>query len=188
MDIIFYLTYGIIGCNELQASFAKDLDWEDARSTYLATYNNIFSQLNLFCLNCFGMYKYYTNDTGYFVGIDLERYLILRQYYLETVNDCYKNLFIKSYIFWNTLRKDPYKQNEVLSIWWRDRIFINDPPEDDETQGDIYYFDLDLTDKQELTKEIYDDYVSAVAEFLYRIKTFIKMATNSNLEEFQMGI
>ncbi len=192
MDVIEYVNEGIIGCNPTSSVPAGVLDWDNSYARFRATFDNFQGRLLFFYESLIGTYKYIINNydpeysyTVYLVGIDMERYLQVRDYYIEICNIYAKNLKIKGKIFWNTLLPQGSKQNGIVSIFYPFVSSINDPPNDSLSFETLEY-EVDLTNKQNLTREIYNDYVNAVSEYLYRVKVLIKMLTNSDLEEFQI--
>ena len=205
MDILDYIINGMFGCTPLSSKelyeyeVNGDSPIENIRSTYRASRDAHYVVTKQLFESGRAMY-YDSNDeigTRTIIGTTVQNYNLLNNVFVEWC-ELYADFAIKGEIFWNAIlpydheykRKgieqfDYFAEDTIKSIEEKTTLtFMNS------LDYYIYYesgekiVTVDFSDKQFLTREIYNSYIDAIADLLYKEKELYKMLTNTDFEEF----
>lgn len=193
MDIIDYVNWGFIGCSEFKNSdyfSIPEQNFDDMITTFFATRDANAQSIYNLILGTKGTYfaHNYPNNDYPTTCIDAAG----KQRFVDAVKNIYEKQFDfhkKALIFWNALTPPslPRKQTGIVE-YTGDFSF-----KALETYNDFdnpYWgfsetdYTIDYTDKQTLTREIYEDYINSLADYLFSFKSFMKVVTDSDFEEF----
>lgn len=206
-DASEYISSGFIGLptGSYAGHTIKDIgsgsahDWDIVHTTYNATKDALFKSVLEFIIATAAIYKEsYLGGNWEYQG-DTEQYVadyptlaigITEQGkidFINSLNDISQkiiNLEVSSKIFWNQFRSDKLTGIVDITIVVQEDyscIFDNGPcikyhppPEIIRTIN----FDLYPT----LTSEVYENYINSFKEYLFSLKKFMKIATNSDFE------
>ena len=190
MDPVDYINWGFVGCSEFKNINYYSLSEENFYSmhtTFAATRDAFASAVYNYVLDTRAMY--YAHDE--YDGEDIPTSCIDeigKQKFVEAVDNIYIkqfNFYKKASIFFNSItpQSSQYKLTGVANYSF---YKLDTSPGFNQRWYDFISIDytIDYTDKQTLTRQIYEEYVNSYADYVYAVKVFIKISTNSDLEEF----
>ena len=204
-DIDDYVSGGFIGLpiNSAASVPLKDLPWngesntgwDNAASTFRATRDIFISKVNRYILESLTSFSdlYYQRDLRKCDEIDVKWFPINTKEVndfnrlLEAADNVfykYFDFFINSNIFWNQFQKQDKRSGTInlelnlplYSQWLPKKQTVN------------FSREINFDNYPKLTSEIYENYINSLKEFMYAIKIFIKMATNSDFEEVTLPV
>lgn len=187
-----YAGSGHIGVTSgsVSATIKKEMDWDTPYVTFRATFDAHTQAIKEYIFSVIAAFteEYVLNIDPWeaeYSSIDISSENKIK--FINAANDIMQKNFelhVQSKIFWNQFTTD-YKLSGnqtltrtlvVFNNVWTSSPWYEDVEFSREVNFDIY---------QELTSDIYQNYINAVKEYMFSIKYFLKLATNSDFEEIQ---
>jgi hypothetical protein len=197
-DVADYGNGGFIGIpSGSNASLpVKNLDWSNAYTAYRAVRDAHISSVQQHIMATHAIYMdsfdVYTTTSSWSdrpISIDISEQNRLNSVTASNnIIEKYFNFFVQGTIFWNQLIPDGEKLTGTNTIEFASSYgyYNNTWGEAPFATPVTYSASVDFNNYTSLTSEIYQNYINSFKEYIFSIKYFIKLTTNSNFEEVEL--